>query len=87
LRCADTDGVLWPHNLRAILVADDAAQKRQAVDNYSRRAPALLDERDEYAAKRIDSTLGEGESGVLFIGLAHQIVKRLPTDIAVTTLP
>lgn len=74
-------------HLRAILVADDAAQKRQAVENYSRRAPALLDERDEYIAKRIDSTLGEGESGVLFIGLAHQIVKKLPSEIAVTTLP
>ncbi len=73
-------------HLRAILVPDDAAQKRQEVENYHRRAPALLDERDEYIAKRIDSTLGEGENGVLFIGLAHQIVKRLPTDIAVTTL-
>jgi hypothetical protein len=74
-------------HLRAILVPDDAAQKRQAVENYSRRAPALLDERDEYIAKRIDSTLGEGESGVLFVGLAHQIAKKLPKDIVVTTLP
>lgn len=74
-------------HLRAILVAEETAEKRQAVENYSRRAPVLLAERDEYIAKRIDFTLGEGESGVLFIGLAHQVVKRLSPDIAVTALP
>jgi hypothetical protein len=73
-------------HLRAILVAEETAQKQQAVENYSQRALVLLEERDGYIARRIDSTLGEGESGVLFLGLAHQVVKRLPQDIAVITL-
>jgi hypothetical protein len=74
-------------HLRAILFADDAAEKELATERYRRRAPALLGERDEYIAGRIDVTLGEGQSGLLFIGLAHQIVKRLPPDITVTSFP
>jgi hypothetical protein len=73
-------------HLRAILGPDDAARKPQAAENYSRRAPALFDARDECIAKRTDSTLAEGERGLLLIGLAHQVVKRLSADITVTTL-
>jgi hypothetical protein len=33
--------------------------------------------------RRIDSTLGEGQTGLLFVGAAHQVEKKLPRDIVV----
>jgi hypothetical protein len=55
----------------------------KARAEYARRAPALLRERDGYIARRIDATLGQGQTGVLFIGTAHQVEKKLPRDIVV----
>ena len=43
----------------------------------------LLRQRDDFIAKRIKGTLGEGETGVLFIGAYHDILSRLPEDIQV----
>jgi hypothetical protein len=62
-------------------VADDAA--RQA---YAARAAGLLADRDRYIAARIRDTLPAGGSGVLFIGLQHDVARFLPADIAVTSL-
>ena len=58
----------------------DRARARAA---YASRALALLDERDSHIARRIDSTLGEGQTGLLFVGAAHQVEKKLPRDIMV----
>ncbi len=44
----------------------------------------LLRQRDDFIAKRIQETLAEGETGVLFIGAYHDIASRLPDDIQVT---
>jgi len=68
--------------LRAIRDAPgrDAARARAA---YANRAPTLLSERDDYIARKIDATLGQGQTGVLFIGAAHQVEKKLPRDIMV----
>ena len=60
--------------------------KARARAAYASRAPALLDERDDYVARRIDATLGEGQTGLLFIGAAHQVEKKLPRSIAVRRL-
>lgn len=43
----------------------------------------LLEARDRYIAARINETLKEGEVGLLFIGLAHQVDRCLPGDIQV----
>ena len=43
----------------------------------------LLRQRDDFIAKRIKGTLGEGETGILFIGAYHDILSRLPEDIQV----
>jgi hypothetical protein len=58
----------------------DRASARAA---YASRAPALLDERDSYIARRIDTTLDEGQMGLLFVGAAHQVEKKLPRDVMV----
>jgi hypothetical protein len=42
---------------------------------------ALLEKRDRYIAERINGTLGAGESGILFVGMLHQVAKYLAADI------
>jgi len=44
----------------------------------------LLKERDNFIAKRINETLGDGETGILFIGAYHDILSKLPKDIQVS---
>ena len=44
---------------------------------------ALLETRDRYIAERINGTLGAGESGILFVGMLHQVAKHLAADIHV----
>jgi hypothetical protein len=43
----------------------------------------LLRQRDDFIAKRIEVTLGKGDTGILFIGAYHDILSRLPDDIQV----
>lgn len=43
----------------------------------------LLERRDAYIARKINSTLREGEQGVLFIGAGHAVIPALAEDIAV----
>jgi hypothetical protein len=71
--------------LKAISDASGPARE-SARAAYARRGPALLDERDGYIARRIDATLGDGETGLLFIGAAHQVDKHLAPDIVVRRL-
>jgi hypothetical protein len=44
----------------------------------------LLHQRDKFIAGRIAETLGPNETGIIFIGAYHEILKRLPKDIHVT---
>ena len=43
----------------------------------------LLEKRDRYIADRINRTLGAGESGILFLGMLHQVKRYLDADIDV----
>lgn len=43
----------------------------------------LIERRDRYIAGRINSTLGDGETGVLFIGMLHAVANHLNSDIKV----
>ncbi len=47
---------------------------------------ALLRARDEFIASRIDSTLREGESGILFIGLSHRVAELLQDKLEIQPL-
>jgi hypothetical protein len=44
---------------------------------------ALLEKRDRYIAARINGTLGAGESGILFLGMLHDVAGYLDSDINV----
>ena len=54
-----------------------------STETCSEDAQTLLDLRDEYIAQRIDETLQNNEMGILFLGLMHNIEKKLPKDIVV----
>lgn len=43
----------------------------------------LLEKRDRFVADRINTTLGAGESGILFIGMLHAVTQYLDSDIRV----
>jgi hypothetical protein len=51
-----------------------------------RRGPVrdtLLERRDRYVAGRINGTLGAGETGILFMGMLHEVARFLEPDILV----
>ena len=52
----------------------------------SRRAlsEALLQRRDQFMAQRINETLKSGETGILFLGMLHSLVRYLQPDVKVT---
>ncbi len=50
----------------------------------SLESQSLLDQRDEFIANRIASTLSSETLGLLFIGLNHHVEKFLPEDIRVS---
>ncbi len=41
----------------------------------------LLERRDRFIAERIDRVLKEGETGLLFMGILHNVERYLPDDI------
>ncbi|MDP2974159.1 MAG: hypothetical protein Q8N60_03850 [Candidatus Diapherotrites archaeon] len=53
---------------------------------YKSNKGSLLKERDEFIAKTINDSLGEGETGVLFLGAFHDVAPKLAKDIKVTEL-
>jgi len=58
----------------------------QSAERAPEQAAALLHERDQFIAKRIDETLAEGETGILFMGALHQVANLLPAWIRVEYL-
>jgi len=54
--------------------------------HYKSSKGRLLKERDEFIAKTINESLGEGETGVLFLGAFHDVVPKLAKDIKVIEL-
>lgn len=61
-------------------------KKILAALNYKFHKNKLLKKRDRFIAQTIDNTLGQGETGVLFIGAYHEILSKLPEDIEILEL-
>lgn len=72
--------------LLAITQAKTITQKIIAFIRYKLIKNRLLNERDNYIAKRIDETLNNGAAGIIFIGAYHNIKERLPKDIQITEI-
>lgn len=56
-------------------------EREKAKQRYEVRKEKLLLERDEYIAFRINNTLNDGETGILFIGAEHNVIPGLEKDI------
>ena len=69
--------------LLAITQAKSISQKIIAFIRYKLTKNILLNRRDRFIAKRIDKTLNQDETGIIFIGAYHNIKKRLPKDIQI----
>lgn len=57
-----------------------------AAFRYKLARGKLLRQRDASIAKTINESLGEGETGILFIGAYHDVTPRLASDIEITQL-
>ncbi|MDD2339686.1 MAG: hypothetical protein PHG79_05355 [Methanosarcina sp.] len=72
--------------LLEILKDSSTSQKEEAKQRYVARKKELLEQRDEYIASRINNTLENEETGVLFIGAEHNVIPKLACDIEVLDL-
>ncbi len=60
----------------------DVVRPPDGEPDQQRQAQALLEKRDRYIPDRIDQTLKEGDTGVVFLGALHTLT-GLPPDIEV----
>jgi hypothetical protein len=70
------DPELMVREYRRILALVQAAREKapdEKVEELQREGDAILRARDAFIARRIDSTLQEGENGILFLGLLHRV--------------
>lgn len=63
----------------------DATTRKNVEKGTDGRANYLA-ERDTFIANRIDKTLKDGETGVLFLGMIHKVDEKLPSDIVIDYL-
>lgn len=61
-----------------------AGLPQQRKDTQEKLRRALVQQRDAFIARRINSTLRAGEIGVLFLGMLHSLETHLNSDIQVT---
>lgn len=72
--------------LQSIIKSKSNIKKLILLLKYKILKPRFLNRRDKFIAGRIAETLGPYETGILFIGAYHNIIKRLPKDITVIEL-
>ncbi|MCK9220326.1 MAG: hypothetical protein M0P47_09790 [Bacteroidales bacterium] len=72
--------------LQSIIKSKNVISKYIQLLRYRVLKPIFLIRRDKFIANRISETLGPNETGVLFIGAYHNIMKRLSRDITVIEL-
>lgn len=69
--------------LLKITQAKTKLEKLLGFIRYKLTKNILLNKRDRFIAKRIDETLNQGETGIIFIGAYHNIIPQLPKNIQV----
>lgn len=73
-------------HIRAFITAKTPEEKEEAKHLYDRGKDELMQQRDAYIAKIIDTTLKDNEIGLLFIGADHNVIPKLAKDIEVKSL-
>jgi len=72
--------------LQNVLKSKTTIKKVFLLLKYKFSKPLFLKRRDNFIAATIDETLGSNETGILFIGAYHNVMKRLPKDITLIEL-
>jgi hypothetical protein len=76
---------------RRLVAAASKGMTGEAARELERQGQELLQQRDAFIARRIDETLVEGETGIVFIGLLHRLDElvegRFETTHAIGSLP
>jgi hypothetical protein len=73
-------------HLKRIAEAPTEAEGEEAKRGYRAESAEILKERDTFIARRIAETLEEGEVGLLFLGMMHEVDRLLPEGIQVEFL-
>ncbi|MBD3182388.1 hypothetical protein GF312_08855 [Candidatus Poribacteria bacterium] len=66
-----------------LLLEERERLKNMGVVGSTNKYDDLMKRRDEYIACRIDSTLKDGETGLLFMGALHKVTDKLVDDIKI----
>lgn len=74
------------HHLQKIARVASKLKRKKEIHAYQSKGAALLAKRDTFIKQRIEATLKEGETGILFIGLLHKVDEELSVDIHTTFL-
>jgi len=69
--------------LIAITQVKSLPEKLIAFMKYKVTKNRLLNKRDEFIARRIEETLNQDGTGIIFIGAFHNIKERLPKDVRI----
>lgn len=72
--------------VKRFLAAKTEEETRTIAEQQRRLSKDLLRRRDEFIAIRINETLCTGETGILFLGMLHDLGNRLAPDIRVSYL-
>lgn len=72
--------------IKAFVTAKFRREKKEAERKYDEVKEKLIEERDNFIAKIIDTTLKDNETGILFLGAHHNIKSKLPSDTKIISL-
>ena len=70
-------------HIKRITEAQTDAERDKAKRSYAAESAEILKQRDAFIARRIAETLEEGEVGLLFLGMVHEVDRLLPEEIQV----
>jgi hypothetical protein len=71
------------HLIKRILESGDVKMALEIEARQKAASDLLLEKRDAFIAARIATTLQAGETGILFLGMLHNVADCLPEDIHV----
>lgn len=74
------------HNVKTALTNSPREACSSEETSQAPRHKETLSKRDAYIGQRIDQTLRTGRTGILFLGMMHNVESFLPVDIVVTRL-
>jgi hypothetical protein len=72
------------HLIKKILESGNVHDAMEIESRQKVESAHLLKKRDEFIAARIATTLQAGETGILFLGMLHNLASLLPTDMKVS---